>query len=116
MDLLFPFQPNLVIELGVHSSLYQNCHHQIYSKINLSVCYPPLYELEIWHYQRANVDQIQRATEQLSWENSFRNLNINEMYLYLIKLLRTFFQIIFLTKQSLVMRKIRLGLAKISSS
>ena len=116
MDLLFPFQPNLVIELGVHSSLYQNCHHQIYSKINLTVCYPPLYELEIWHYQRANVDQIQRATEQLSWENSFRNLNINEMYLYLIKLLRTFFQIIFLTKQSLMMTKNHLGLAKISSS
>ena len=43
------------------------------------MCYPPLYELEIWHYQRANVDQIQRATEQFSWENSFRNLNISEM-------------------------------------
>ena len=43
------------------------------------MCYPPLHELEIWHYQRANVDQIQRATEQFSWENSFRNLNISEM-------------------------------------
>ena len=68
-----------MIELGVHSSLYQNCHHQIYAKINLTVCYPPLYEREIWHYQRANVDQIQRATEQFSLENSFRNLNISEM-------------------------------------
>ena len=78
-DLLFTFQPNLVMESGVHSSLYQNCHHQIiYAKINLEVCYPPPYEGEIWHYQRANVDQIQRAIEQFSWEKSFRNLNINE--------------------------------------
>ena len=78
-DLLFTFQPNLVMESGVHSSLYQNCHHQIiYAKINLEVCYPPPYEGEIWHYQRANVDQIQLAIEQFSWEKSFRNLNINE--------------------------------------
>ena len=39
---------------------------------------PPSYEREIWHTQRANADQVQRAIEQLSWEKSFRNLNINE--------------------------------------
>ena len=31
------------------------------------------------HYQRANVDLIQRAIEEFSWEKSFRNLSINEM-------------------------------------
>ena len=30
--------------------------------------------------ERASVDQIQRATEQFSWEKSFRNLNFNEMF------------------------------------
>ena len=36
--LIFTSQPNLVMESGVHSSLYQNCHHQIiYAKINLKV-------------------------------------------------------------------------------
>ena len=35
--------------------------------------------VEILHYQRANVDQIQQGIEQFSWEKSFRNLNINEM-------------------------------------
>ena len=36
-------------------------------------------EREIWHYQLANVDQIQQAIEQFSWEKSMRNLSINEM-------------------------------------
>ena len=59
------------MESGFHSSLHQNCHHQIiYAKIKFKVFYPPPYEREIWHYQRANVDQIQRAIE---------NLNVNEM-------------------------------------
>ena len=65
---------------GVHFSLHQNGHHQIiYAKLNLKVFYRPPYEREIRHYQRANVDLIQRAIEQFSWEKSFRNLNINEM-------------------------------------
>ena len=44
--------------------------------------YPSSYEREIWHYQRANVDEIQRGIEQFSWEKSFRNLNINETITY----------------------------------
>ena len=43
------------------------------------MCYPPRNEREIWHYQRTNVDEIQRAIEQFSWEKSFRNLNISDM-------------------------------------
>ena len=43
------------------------------------MCYPLPYERDIWHYQRANVDQIQRAIEQFSREKLFRDLNINEM-------------------------------------
>ena len=52
------------MESQVRSSLHQNCHHQlIYAKVNLKVFYPPPYEREIWHYERTNDDQIQRATE-----------------------------------------------------
>ena len=48
IDLIFTSQPDLVMESGVHSSLHQNCHHQlIYAKVNLKVFYPPLYEREI---------------------------------------------------------------------
>ena len=67
IDLLFTSQPNLVMESGVHSSLDQNCHHQIiYAETNFKVFHPPPYEREIRHYQRANVDQIQRAIEHFS--------------------------------------------------
>ena len=38
IDLIFTSQPNLVIESGVHSSLYANCHHQLtYVKFNSNV-------------------------------------------------------------------------------
>ena len=72
------------MEAGVHSSLYENCHHQlVYAKYNLEMWYPPAYEREIWHYQYANTDQIKRAIEQCPWKKSFRNLHINEMvYLF----------------------------------
>ena len=80
------------MELGVHSSLHQNCHHQvIYAKINLKVFYPPPYEREIWHYQRANVDLIQRAIEQFSWEKLFRNLSINEIVFLFNKTIKDIF-------------------------
>ena len=92
IDLIFTSQPNLVMESGVHSSLHQNCHHQIiYAKIYLKVFYPPPSEREIWHCQRANVDLIQRAIEQFSWEKCFRNLNINEMVLVFNKTIKNIF-------------------------
>ena len=68
------------MESGVHSSLHQNCHHQLlYTKVKLKVFYPPPCKCETRHYQRANVDLIQRAIDEFSLEKSFRNLNINEM-------------------------------------
>ena len=48
IDLIFVLQPNLVMESGVHSSLHENCHHQmIYAKFNLKTYYLPPYEQEI---------------------------------------------------------------------
>ena len=36
IDLIYTKQPNLVVESGVHPSLYLNCHHQIvFAKFNL---------------------------------------------------------------------------------
>ena len=63
----------------------------IYAKVNLRAFYPRPHEREIWHYQRANVDQIQRAIEQFSWGKSFRNLKINEMDFLFNKTIKNIF-------------------------
>ena len=65
IDLIFTSQPNLVMESGVHSSLHPNCHHEIiYAKFNPKIYYPPPYEREIWHYEKANVDHIRRSIDE----------------------------------------------------
>ena len=79
IDLIFTTQPNLVMESGVHSSLHANCHHHItFAKFNLKIHYPPPYEREVWHYQKANVDQIRQAISRFPWDNRFANINVNE--------------------------------------
>ena len=71
IDLIFTSQPDLVMESGFHSSLHPNCHHQVvFAKINLKICYPPPYEREIWHYEKANADLICRSIDQFPWDNS----------------------------------------------
>ena len=79
IDLIFTTQPNLVMESRVHSSLHSNCHHHItFAKFNLKIHYPPPYEREVWHYQKANVYQIKQAISEFPWDNCFTNINVNE--------------------------------------
>ena len=48
VDLIFTFQPNMVVNSNVHSSLHANCRHQIlFAKFDLKVYYPPPYEREV---------------------------------------------------------------------
>ena len=80
IDLISNSQPNLLIESGVHPSLHSNCHHQIvFAKFNLDIVYPPPYEREIWHYQKANIDLIKRAINSFDWEKAFSNIDIDKM-------------------------------------
>ena len=52
------------MESDVHSSLHENCHHQIiYAKFNLKIYYQPPYEREIWHYQKASTENIRKAID-----------------------------------------------------
>ena len=67
------------METGVHSSLHANCHHHItFAKFNLKIHYPPPYEREVWHYQKANVDQIRQAISEFPGNNRFPNITVNE--------------------------------------
>ena len=67
IDLIFGSQPNLIIESGVHPSLYPNCHHHlIYAKFNLQIYYPRQYYREVWHYNNANTELTRRAVDQFN--------------------------------------------------
>ena len=71
IDLIFASQPNLVMEPDVHSSLHENCHHEIiYAKFNLKIYYPPPYERKNLHYQKANIENI-RSDRSISMSNAF---------------------------------------------
>ena len=62
IEIIFSSQPNLVMSFGIHSSLHQNCHHQlIFAKFNLKIHYPPAYERDVWHFKKANTGHIKRA-------------------------------------------------------
>ena len=72
IDLIFTDQPNLIVDGGVHPSLHSNCHHQIaHCKLNLNIEYPPLYELLVWDYNKANVESIKNSMEFVNWEVMF---------------------------------------------
>ena len=78
MDLIFTNQSNLVINSGVHPSLYQNSHHQkIFAQINLEVYYPSLYKRLLWDYKKANIDAINLVIKSFDWENAFNGKDIN---------------------------------------
>ena len=75
IDLIFNSQPNLLIESGVHPSLHPNCHHQIiFAKFKLENSLSTTYEREIWHYQKANIDLIKRATNSFDGKKGFPTL------------------------------------------
>ena len=78
IDLLFTSQTNLVIESGMHSSLYPNCHHQIiFAKFDLRIFYPPPYERNVWHYKQANIELIRRAIDNFDWNRALDNVSPN---------------------------------------
>ena len=84
IDLIFSSQSNLVMSLGIYSSLHQNCHHQIiFAKFNLKAHYAPPYERQEWHFKKANTDHIKRAINGFPLERSFAKSDINyKVYLF----------------------------------
>ena len=53
IDLIFTKKPNMVINLGVHPPLHQNCHHQIiFAQTNLKTYYSQPYKRLVWDYKK----------------------------------------------------------------
>lgn len=78
----------MVIESGFNPSSYPNCHHQIiFTKFNLKIFYPRLYERKKWLYQRGNAGRIRRAVNEILWNISFANKNVDGKVLLLNKII-----------------------------
>ena len=70
-------QSNMVMSLGIYSSLHQNFHHQIgFAKFNLKVNYLPPCEREVWHFKRTSADHMKRVINGFPSRRSFPNLDI----------------------------------------
>ena len=83
VNLIFSFQPNFAMSSGIHSSLHQNCRHQIvFAKFYLKAHYPPPYEREAWRFKKLNTDHIKRTINGFLREGSFANLDINDIKVY----------------------------------
>ena len=79
IDHIFTSQPNLVLESGFLPSLCRTCHHQIiFAKICFKVHLPPIYEREVWHYNRARGDLIKRSIQNVNWDRAFLDHNVND--------------------------------------
>ena len=90
VDLIFTSPPNLVIESGVHSSLHENCHHQITSaKFNLKIYYQPPYERGVWRYQKANSENIRKVISEFPWERRFANSDVDEKVYFFNKTIKS---------------------------
>ena len=64
-------QVNFIIDSSVHSPLHPNRHHQIvFSKLNVKIEYPPLYERLGWDYKYADSQSINKAIEMFNWEKT----------------------------------------------
>ena len=69
IDLIFTDQPNLVIETGVHPSLHERCHHQIFHghKSVSNIAMPP-YNRRISYYDKADFVNIMKSIEICRWQ------------------------------------------------
>ena len=93
IDLIFTWQPNLLMESGIHSSAHSNCHHQIiFAKLNLSIFYPPPYKITVWYYEKANTELIRKAIDQFDKLRAISNVNVDEKVYFFTKTLLSIIQ------------------------
>ena len=79
IDVIFTYQPNLIIDSVVHPSLHSICHHQItYCKLNLIIECPPPYERLVCDYNRANLESIKKSLASVNWEVMFNNKSVHK--------------------------------------
>ena len=82
-DLIFPSKVSFIRNYGIKYFIYEKCHHSItYGTLDFDVPFnvflsPPHYR-EIWDYENADTESIQKAIWNFNWPKAFRNKNANE--------------------------------------
>ena len=81
IDLIFTDQPNLMVERGVHPSLYSNCHHQItYCQYNLISVLNIHLHLSVWF--GATIEQMLKVLKNplilVNWKVMFNNKSFHK--------------------------------------
>ena len=81
IDLIFTSNSNLITELGIEKSLYVDSFHHsiIFGKMNLNVPLPPPKSREVWDYNKAEKESIQKSLKICNWARLSINLTINEI-------------------------------------
>ena len=83
IDLIVTDQPNIVLDSGVRPSLDPTVKHQItFCKVNFKIPPLPKFTRQLWHFDRAQTDLIQRAISEFPWEVRLRqnqdpNIQVN---------------------------------------
>ena len=76
IDLIITNQPSLLVESGVHPSLFKGCHHEIiFGKVAVSVPYPPPYKRRLWDYKIADDLSIRESLMNIDRYLEFAILN-----------------------------------------
>ena len=79
IHLIFCTNKNIISNHGVDVTIFEKCHHNIiYGKINFQVSPPPVYIREVWDYNKANIENINKAISNFNWTKAFENLSVNE--------------------------------------
>ena len=80
-DLIFTFQPNMVVKSGVHSFLHRNCDHRIANSVCTIQSQSSLLTsiMGVRYFQKSNVDHIGNTANVFQWKESFQNMNINDV-------------------------------------
>ena len=77
----------MVLNSGVHPSLYEKCHHQIvFGEVSLKIEFPPPYERNIWDYDKADNNLINQCIQQFDWLQAFSRKIVEEQFGFSITL------------------------------
>ena len=78
IDLINTSQFFLLVEHGIHPSLFKNYHHEIvHGKLNLSVPPPTALKRKLWDYSNADIDALRDKLRRVDWYAVFSGLDSN---------------------------------------